>query len=91
MGGGQTLILFISRPTVAIHLCARPGQKTGFGALRKYKSDAPDAMRCSCIHSQCVCGGDDDDDDDDDDDVDDSYIVSHISDISHVLACQLDS
>ena len=38
-----SVYLFISRPTVAIHLCASAGQKTGLGALRKYKSDASDA------------------------------------------------
>ena len=55
---------------MALHLCASAGQKTGFGALRKCKSDASDASNASdasYIHSQCVWGGDDDDDDDDDD------------------------
>ena len=49
--------LFIWRPTVAQHLCASAGKKTGFRALRKCKSDASDASDASYIQSQCVCGG----------------------------------
>ena len=66
VGGGMSsltikhyyyMYLFIRRPTVALHLCASAGQKTGFGALRKCKSDASDASDASYIQSQCVCGG----------------------------------
>ena len=52
--------LFIWSPTVAQHLCASAGKKTGFGALRKCKSDASDvsdASDASYIQSQCVWGG----------------------------------
>ena len=45
---------------MALHLCASAGQKTGFGALRKCKSDASDesdASDASYIQSQCVGGG----------------------------------
>ena len=45
---------------MALHLCASAGQKTGFGALRKCKSDASDASDvsdASYIQSQCVWGG----------------------------------
>ena len=52
------IYLFIWRPTAALHLRASAGKKTGFGARRKCKSDAPDA------EPMCV-GGDDNDDDDD--------------------------
>ena len=52
--------LFIWRPTVALHLCASAGQKTGFGAQMKCKSDAsdePDVSDASYIQRQCVWGG----------------------------------
>ena len=43
---------------MALHLCASVGKKTGFGALRKCKSDASDASDASYhIYGASVWGG----------------------------------